>query len=191
VPDRSEDFAAVYDACVSQVYGFLVYRLGRREEAEDLTQQTFERALRAWGRYDPARASASTWLLTIAHNLLIDHYRLGRRGREQPLDDLAEQDHPRAPTPDPALGLDAALVSALSGLPTRSRELIALRYGADLSGPEIAAVTGLSLANVQQILSRSLRQMREELEPSNQSDAKGSEAKQQRAEARAARDQDA
>ena len=46
----------------------------------------------------------------------------------------------------------------------RERELIALRYGADLTGPEIAELTGLSLANVQQILSRSLRRMRNQLE---------------------------
>jgi RNA polymerase sigma factor (sigma-70 family) len=50
-------------------------------------------------------------------------------------------------------------------LPEREREIIALRFGGDLTGPEIAALTGLSLANVQQILSRSLRPLREDLEP--------------------------
>ncbi len=63
-----------------------------------------------------------------------------------------------------SLGVSPELERALGVLGERDRELIALRYGGDLTGAEIAEVTGLSLANVQQILSRSLRRMREELE---------------------------
>lgn len=62
------------------------------------------------------------------------------------------------------MGVVPELESALTALGERERELIALRYGADLSGPQIAAVTGLTVANVQQILSRSLRRLRAELE---------------------------
>lgn len=65
---------------------------------------------------------------------------------------------------EPDLGLDPDLAAALARLPEREREIIALRYGGDLTGPEIAALTGLSLANVQQILSRSLRRLRADLE---------------------------
>ena len=71
-----------------------------------------------------------------------------------------------APTPLlPVPGVDPELEAALSALGERERELIALRSGADLCGPQIAAVTGLSVANVQQILSRCLRRLRAELEP--------------------------
>jgi len=52
----------------------------------------------------------------------------------------------------------------------RDRELIALRFGGDLTGPEIAELTGLSLANVQQILSRSLRRMRAEMDPGREAE---------------------
>src|SRR5215211_7023166 len=83
--DAAAAFAQLYDEHVWNVYGFLGYRLGSREEAEDLTQQTFERALRAWGRFDESRASARTWLLTIAHNLLIDHYRGDRSASQVPI----------------------------------------------------------------------------------------------------------
>ena len=69
------EFADVYDEHIWDVYGYLAYRLDSREEAEDLTQVTFERALRAWRRYDSRRAAPRTWLLSIAHNILIDHYR--------------------------------------------------------------------------------------------------------------------
>ena len=77
--EAPRQFARVYEEHVWRVYGFLAYRLGDREAAEDLTQATFERALRAWSRYDPARASVATWLLRIAANLLVDHHR--RRAR--------------------------------------------------------------------------------------------------------------
>ena len=162
---RSGDFAAVYDECVFQVYGFLAYRLSSREQAEDLCQLTFERALRAWPRYDRARSAPLTWLLAIARNLLIDHYRRQPAVKEWPIEAVDEARLPSSTLPGPDLGLDAGLERALGSLTPRSREVIALRYGADLSGPEIAALSGLTLDNVQQILSRALRQMRAELEP--------------------------
>jgi RNA polymerase sigma-70 factor, ECF subfamily len=153
------DFASVYDEHIWSVYGFFAYRLRSRADAEDLTQETFERALRAWGRYDAARAGVSTWLMTIARNLLVDHMRAEARSRQRPVDAVAEDALPAAPDRHD-LGLDPEIERALATLTDRERELIALRFGADMSGPEIAALTGLTLANVQQILSRSLRRMR-------------------------------
>ncbi len=158
------DFAAAYDEQVWHVYGFFAYRVGCRADAEDLTQQTFERALRAWPRYDPHRAPVGAWLLAIARNLLVDHYRGDPAASQRPLEEV-EEDRLGSELPDPDLGIDPGLAAALARLSPRARELIALRFGADLSGPEIAELAGLSLANVQQILSRSLRRLRAELDP--------------------------
>src|SRR4051812_28286082 len=72
LPSPPVEFAAAYDANVSRIHGFFAFRVPSRQDAEDLTQQTFERALRAWPRYDPRRAPASVWLLAIARNCLID-----------------------------------------------------------------------------------------------------------------------
>jgi len=159
-------FEHVFDENVERVFGFFGYRVGSRLDAEDLTQQTFERALRAWGRFDPARGSAQTWLLTIARNLLIDHYRQDRSASERSLDDHPDREVAlgTAPSPEEAIGLDPQLEAALLGLDDRSRELLALRFGGELNGPQIAELTGQSLANVQQILSRALRRLRAELE---------------------------
>ena len=157
------DFAGIYDEHVWRVYGFFAYRLSTRADAEDLTQQTFERALRAWGRYDESRASAATWLLVIARNLLVDHLRAGRAASQQPIDEVDFEAIAAAPD-RPSLGLDPNLERALAELGPRERELIALRFGGDLTGPEIAELVGLTLANVQQILSRSLRRMRASLD---------------------------
>jgi RNA polymerase sigma-70 factor (ECF subfamily) len=80
---RAGDFARVYDEHVWDVYGFFGYRVRSREEAEDFTQLTSERALRAWKRFDPDRVSSRTWLLAIAHNLLVDQHRRDESGRRE------------------------------------------------------------------------------------------------------------
>ena len=157
---HQSNFAHVYSQHVWRVYGFLAYRVGDRDTAEDLTQATFERALRAWSRFDPRRASESTWLLAIARNLLIDHYRRDRSNLTDPIEDHLG---PVVPGPEEQLA-SAELVSALARLSDRDREVVALRFGGDMTGPEIAHLLGLSLANVQQILSRSLRKLRHLLE---------------------------
>jgi RNA polymerase sigma-70 factor (ECF subfamily) len=155
------NFSDVAEEHLGDVYAFFAYRVGSAADAEDLTQATFERAWRAWGRYDPLRASARTWLLAIARNLLVDHYRSDATRREQPLEaDPAIE----AASADADLGLEPALEAALVVLGDREREIIALRFGADLPASEIATLTGLTLANVQQILSRSLRRLRSELD---------------------------
>ena len=150
------DLASVYDDHVARVYGFFGYVLSSRADAEDLTQQTFERAIRGWERYDRTRASISTWLLAIARNLLIDHL---RAARSDDVDEVRLAAIPAAPDRH-SLGVDPDLERALAQLGSRDREVIALRFGADLTSGEIAELTGLTAPNVQQILSRSLRRMR-------------------------------
>jgi RNA polymerase sigma factor (sigma-70 family) len=151
----------VYDEHVWRVYGFLAYRVRDRELTEDLTQATFERALRAWSRFDPRRASERTWLLTIARNLLTDHHRRDRSPLTGNLDDAAL---PTVEGPEEEVTRSAVLLEALGQLSEREREVLALRFGGDLTGREIADVLELSVANVQQIVSRSLRKLRELLE---------------------------
>lgn len=146
----------MYEEHVWRVYGFLAYRVGNRESAEDLTQATFERALRAWGRYDPERAPVHSWLLRIATNLLIDHHRRDRTSRRE-MFDAAD---PVQAGPEERWGGSPELLEALGQLGDRDREVLALRYGGDLSGAEVAAVLGMTVANVQQINSRALRRLR-------------------------------
>jgi len=157
-----QEIADLYEEHVWSVYGFFGYRVGTRADAEDLTQLTFERALRSWGRFDPSRANARTWLMSIAGNLLIDHYRRDRTSSREPIEDHFSRRE--LVTEDREVGLSPDLAAALEQLGDRERELIALRFGGELTGPEIAELTGLSLANVQQILSRSLRKIRAQLD---------------------------
>ena len=173
---RPETFAEIYEDHVWDVYGYFGYHRLSPQDAEDLTQATFERAVRAYHRYDPARAGVKTWLMAIARNLLIDHYRRERSRRHVSLE--AEVDEARLGStvgPEGQLGLSPRLAAALQGRSPREREVIALRFGGDLRGPEIAELLDLSLANVQQIASRALRGLRAELEGGEQAAAAADE----------------
>jgi RNA polymerase sigma-70 factor (ECF subfamily) len=155
------DFRDVYEREVSRVYGFFSYRGASRSECEDLTQATFERALRAWGRYDPAKAEPSTWLLTIARNVAIDHLRA--RQRHEPLDVAAAVPSPESTPEQQAVQQSEAqrLGALLATLEPRQRELMAMKYGADMTNRAIALVTGLSESNVGTILHRAVEALRD------------------------------
>jgi RNA polymerase sigma-70 factor, ECF subfamily len=159
------DLAELYEEHVWSVYGFFGYHRLARHDAEDLTQATFERAIRAWPRYDPARASVKTWLIAIAQNLLIDHHRRERSRRHRSIDEgIDESLLGSSPGPEGGFELSPPLAAALATLSERERQVIALRFGGELSGPEISELLELSLANVQQIASRALRKLRADLD---------------------------
>jgi RNA polymerase sigma-70 factor (ECF subfamily) len=152
------DVHDLYASHLDRVYAFFAYRLRSTVDAEDLTSATFERVVRHRTRFDPARASVTTWIFAIAENVLVDHYRRQGRRDEGALDDEAQ--HWRAPEDRPSIALSQALQDAVEALSERERQVVGLRFGAELTGREIGEVVGASEANVHQILSRSLRKMR-------------------------------
>src|SRR5438552_7656097 len=79
-------FAQAAESHLDDVYGYLAWFTGDRGVAEELTGATFERALRLWPRFDPARGYAQTWLCQVARTVALDHFRSDRRRtrREQP-----------------------------------------------------------------------------------------------------------
>jgi RNA polymerase sigma-70 factor (ECF subfamily) len=160
---RRDDFERLYAEHAQPLYGFLAYRTGDTALAEDLLADTFERALRARARFDRRKASEKTWLYTIALNLLRDHAR--RRKTETRALERIPQDTPGARDDLAAVEHRDEVQRAMTILSDEEREAVALRFGGDLTGPEIAELLDLTLSNVQQILSRSLRRLRAELDP--------------------------
>jgi RNA polymerase sigma-70 factor (ECF subfamily) len=159
---RDEDFERLYAAHAEPLLGFLVYRTGNRAVAEDVMADTFERVLRTRFRFDPRKSSEKTWIFTIALNLLRDHAR--RRGAE-------ERALERLPEPVPSGGMPTTdlvderdeLRGALDTLTQEERECVALRFGADLTVPEVGRVLGEKLSTVEGRVYRALRKMRAEL----------------------------
>jgi len=155
------DWDAAYAEQMPRVYNFFRYRFGRGVEAEDLTARTFEKAWRARDRYRSDLGRFGTWVMTIARRVAIDHLRTRRL--HVPLE--AGVHVAGDPTPDELAERrsDAArLTRLLEGLAERERELVALKYGAEMTNRAIARLTGLSESNVGTILHRTVKQLRAE-----------------------------
>jgi RNA polymerase sigma factor (sigma-70 family) len=161
---REDDFERLYSEHAQPLFGFLVYRTGDRTLAEDLLADTFEKAFRARRLFDRRRASEKTWLYSIALNCLRDH------GRRKAAEGRAlERVH--SPTggddPEGMAGMverHGDLSLALEALSDEEREAIALRYGADLTVPEIAKLKGEKLTTIEGRVYRALRKLRDTAE---------------------------
>ena len=145
------------EAHLDEVYGYLLYLTRDRETAEDLTGSTFEKALRLWGRFDPARGTARTWLLGIARTTALDWFRSESRRRRR------EEAAARPERVDEAFveGLSPELEAALETLSAGEREVLALRIVLELDGDATARVLGISPTAVSTRLSRALKRLEE------------------------------
>jgi RNA polymerase sigma-70 factor, ECF subfamily len=155
----STSFAKTAETHLDDVYGYLVYLTRDRTLAEDLTAETFEKALRIWRRFDPRRASARTWLCQIARTTALDWFRSEERRRRRE-EAVAVPDETEGELPE---GLSPELASALAALSAGEREVIALRILLELDGDEAARVLGISQTAVSTRLSRALKKLEERM----------------------------
>src|SRR4051795_4250269 len=136
---RDEDFERLYAAEAAGLFAFLAYRTGDRTLAEDLLADAFERALRARRGFDRRRGSEKAWLYAIALNVLRDHARrAAAEGRAY------ERATVSGDAPDSLAAVEARdeLARAMGALSAEEREAIALRFGAELTVPEMADLLG-------------------------------------------------
>jgi len=157
------DWETAYKEYLPRVYNFFRYRVSDQSLAEDLTAATFEKAWRGRSRFRRDLSAFSTWLFTIARNVVIDQFR--RREQDVPLEAVREQANQVSLEETVQRNYDFARLSALlSQLPMRERELIAFKYGAGLNNREIARLTHLSASNVAVILYRVVEKLRMQME---------------------------
>jgi RNA polymerase sigma factor (sigma-70 family) len=157
---KDSEFERLYAAEAQGLFAFLAYRTGDRALAEDLLADAFERALRSRVKYDRRRGSEKTWLYAIALNLLRDHARrAAAEGRAYERVGVGSEGH------DVFGGVEARdeIGRALNALSGEEREAISLRFGADLTVPEIAVVLGEPLTTIEGRVYRALRKLREAL----------------------------
>ena len=144
---------------LDDVFGYLLYLTRDRETAEDLTSSTFEKAVRLWQRFDPARGSARTWLLGIARTTALDWFRAeARRRRREEAAALPERVEESF-----AEGLSPELERGLATLSAGEREVLALRIVLELDGEATARVLGISPTAVSTRLSRALKRLEEKV----------------------------
>jgi RNA polymerase sigma-70 factor (ECF subfamily) len=154
-------FADVAEGELDAVYRYLVFLTGDRSLAEDLTAETFEKALRSWRRFDPRRAAARTWLCRIARNVALDHLRGEQRRRRREERWASET----ASTAEAVFseGLSASLERALAELSAGEREVLALRVVLELDGASAARVLGITRTACSTRLSRALKRLEERM----------------------------
>jgi len=158
---RTERFERLYADHAGPLLRFLIMRTGNETLAEDVAADTFERALRARRRFDPRRGSETTWLYSIARNCLLDRQR--RSGAEAR---ALERTGPASSETTAAVASVEdrdALQRGMATLSDEEREAIALRYGADLTVPELAKLVGEPLTTMEGRVYRALGKLRDEL----------------------------
>jgi RNA polymerase sigma-70 factor (ECF subfamily) len=143
---------------IRRVYAYVAYRLGDGPDAEDVTSDAFERALRYRSSYDPRKGPPAAWLVGIARRAVDDHL---ASHRPVPEADVAERAAPGELETDVVRRL--AVATAVARLDERDRELVALRYGADLTARQIGELLDLRTNAVEVALHRALARLRAEL----------------------------
>lgn len=170
-----ESFEGWYAEYRSTVYRYVRFRVASRDMAEDLTSDVFLKALRSFSRYDPDRAAPSTWLLRIARNTILDHFRrLRRRGSLHVSLDSAHDLVAEGPTQEERMMREERLqrlLNASQTLRAADSEILSLRYGAGLQNPEIAEHLGITANAVAVRLHRALTRLREAVENNGHLDA--------------------
>ncbi|MDX6216589.1 MAG: polymerase sigma-70 factor, subfamily [Frankiales bacterium] len=161
----ADAFGELYDRYVDQVYRYIAYRVGSSQLAEDLTSETFLRALRRIGSFTWQGRDVGAWFVTIARNLIADHYKSGRYRLELTTDDVSESAGSvgKAPTisgPEAEV-LEAmqnkVLLEAIKKLNAEQQECIVLRFLQSLSVSETAQIMGKNEGAIKALQYRAIR----------------------------------
>lgn len=152
---------ALYDRYGPVLFGLSYKTLGDRQLAEDCVQEVFVTAWRSAGRYDPRRASVSTWLFAIARNKTVDALRRRSRRPAEPLPERWPDDEaPDAAEIVAAEDQGERIASALAELPQHQLEAVSLAYFEGLTQAEIAERLGVPLGTVKGRLRLALERLR-------------------------------
>lgn len=158
---EADAFGQLYDHYSDTVYRYIYYRVGHKTTAEDLTSETFLRALRRIGTFTWQGRDFGAWLVTIARNLVADHFKSGRFRLEVTTGELLEAAEAESSAEDHVLHLwpNADLLHAVRRLTPRQQECVTLRFLQGLSVAETARVMGRSEGAVKTLQYRALRSL--------------------------------
>jgi RNA polymerase sigma-70 factor, ECF subfamily len=161
----AEAFGQLYDHYVESIHRYLYFRLSSVSLADDLTSETFFRALRSIRSFRWQGKDFGAWLTTIARNLITDHYKSSRSRFEIVADELPEQVEESAGPEDGALATltSEVLVRALSRLASEQQDCLVMRFCQGLTIAETATAMGRSEGAVKQLQLRAVRNLAKHL----------------------------
>jgi RNA polymerase sigma-70 factor (ECF subfamily) len=144
---------------IRRVHAYVAYYLGPGADADDVTSETIERALRYRDSYDPRKGAPVTWLIAIARRCIAAHL-----AASAPVDAISTADDELSPEDLETAAIARVTVrAAVAALPQRDRELVALRYGADLTARQIGDLLGMKQNAVEVALHRLHERLRLQL----------------------------
>lgn len=155
----AEAFGSIYDAYVDMIYRYLYYRVGSAPLAEDLTSETFLRALRRLESFSWQGKDIGAWFVTIARNLVADHVKSARYRLEVPTGELLDADRGDDGIEQEVLDRlqSATLIEAVRRLKPEHQECVVLRFFEELSVSDTARVLGRTEGAVKQLQLRAIR----------------------------------
>jgi RNA polymerase sigma-70 factor (ECF subfamily) len=161
----SEAFGSLYERYVTRIYNYIYYRVGNVNDAEDLTERVFLRALRHISNYSHRGLPFSAWLYRIAHNLVANWHRDNSRRKDMPLDEgLLVEQHFNFPELELLQTEERErLLDVIRTLPTDRQELLILKFVDGLSNAEIGRVMGRTEGAIKSLYHRTLLSIRDEL----------------------------
>ncbi|WP_031511454.1 ECF subfamily RNA polymerase sigma factor, BldN family [Streptomyces megasporus] len=156
---EAEAFGRLYDQYCDTVYRYIYYRVGGRATAEDLTSETFLRALRRIGTFTWQGRDFGAWLVTIARNLVADHFKSSRFRLEVTTGEMLDANEVERSPEDSVLESlsNAALLEAVRRLNPQQQECVTLRFLQGLSVAETARIMGKNEGAIKTLQYRAVR----------------------------------
>ena len=162
-----EAIAALYETHYDRVARYIAVRIGNIDEAEDLASEVFIKAVKSASSYKEKGAPMEAWLFKIAHNITVDQLRKrSRRPMHTPIEeayDLAD----KQPNPDEQLEHKQEierLHRAMEGLTEAQKQVLSLRFGADMTSEEVAQLVGKKPGAVREMQSAAIKRLRERMQ---------------------------
>ncbi|MDP9442157.1 MAG: RNA polymerase sigma factor [Actinomycetota bacterium] len=163
MPDERPNAAQLYRSLAAPVLGYL--RAQRVPEPEDVVGEVFLQVARDMGRFRGDEAALRRWVFSIAHNRAIDAHRRSLRHRASSESGHVGRGEPVAVAGTPADAVDPTLVEALSTLSADQREVVVLRFVADLPLETVARITRRKVGAVKALQHRALDNLRRVVPP--------------------------
>lgn len=157
-----DQFGRLYDLYIKKIYNFIYYKTMHKETAEDLTSQTFFKAMERINQFDGNKGTFSSWIYKIARNTVIDHYRTKKP--QTNIEDFwgISDDSDTEKDIDISQKLEQ-VKKYLENFKPDQREIVIMRLWDQLSYQEIAEITGKTVASCKMTFSRVVTKLREDM----------------------------
>lgn len=156
-------FSVLYEIYFPKIYGYVMKRVGKKEETEDIVSQTFLKMVEKLPAFQSGKGSFKSWIYTIATNIMFDYFRKLRKRREESIEEHLEIPSTHLNPHQQSLQLEEQkkVFHTLSLIPEKYQKLLHLKYYSELEYEEIAEVLGITVNNLGVILHRALKKFRE------------------------------